>query len=263
MPRGPAGRSVLPLSRLGTRIAAALGDLVGLVLPVECPGCGLWDVELCATCEGLLAGAPRRCEAGAPALASSWDERSATLPVWSVAAYEGAVRGIVLAWKGRGGRRLARAVDRAGRNAGAAWSSALVEARGGAAGDLVVVPAPSGWRRRATGRLVVRRLAVEVAAGLAGAVSTGTGGRVVVTDALRRRGRAHQGGLGAAGRSVNRRGSMRLVGALPPASACLLVDDVLTTGATLEECRRVLAGAGHDVLGALVLVATPGRARAS
>lgn len=79
-----------------------------------------------------------------------------------------------------------------------------------------------------------------------------------MADVLRRAyGRAHQAGLGAAGRSANRRRSMRLVAGLPPRSSCLLVDDVLTTGATLGECRRVLEAGGHRVLGALVLAATP------
>ena len=38
---------------------------------------------------------------------------------------------------------------------------------------------------------------------------------------------------------------------------CILVDDVLTTGATLAAVERTLEGCGHDVLGATVLAATP------
>jgi predicted amidophosphoribosyltransferase len=250
------------LARWARSSDRALRDLTGLLLPVECPGCGAWDVELCPACAGLLTGTLRRCEAGAPALAGS----SAALPVWSVAPYGGAVRGVVLAWKGDGGRRrrLARAVGRAGRAAGAELAGALVAVTGHpVAGDLVVVPAPSGWRRRARGRLVVRDLARDVAAGLADA-GLAASGRCVVLDALRRRaGRAHQSGLGASGRRANRRGSMHLTGRIPPGSVCVLVDDVVTTGATLEECRRALTQAGHEVLGALVLAATPGRPAAS
>jgi hypothetical protein len=41
----------------------------------------------------------------------------------------------------------------------------------------------------------------------------------------------------------------------PP--ACLLLDDVVTTGATLAAAERALESVGADVLGALVLAATP------
>jgi len=72
-----------------------------------------------------------------------------------------------------------------------------------------------------------------------------------------------QKGLGAAARNARLAGSMRLspgfrfrygARALEEAE-CLLVDDVLTTGATLAEARRALEQAGARVLGAVVLAA--------
>lgn len=268
----------------------SIADVLGLVLPVECPGCGRWDVALCGECAALFDGPPWRCEDAVPALAlpvlavpflagprAAGTAHPAVLPVWTLAPYAGAVRGTVLAWKNRGGRRLAEAIADAGRRAGTAWATALVGdgpdrgaafvrdatvVRGAAivrGTTVAVLPAPSGRRRRLAGRLVVADLAVAVARGLA---DSGVFSRVVVADVLRRRsGRTHQAGLGLAGRSRNRRRSMRLTAPPPPGAVCLLVDDVVTTGSTLAECRRVLAAAGRPAAGALVLAATPAPGR--
>lgn len=242
-----------------------LEDLAGLLLPVDCPGCGAWDVPLCRSCERLLDEPLRRCETEAPAVAGLPGFSAArALPVWRVAAYRGAVRGVVLSWKGRGGPGVSSAVGRAGRRAGSRWRDELTRAEllplpGGR--PLVVIPAPSGRQRRLRGRLVVRSFADDVATGLRRpAPGRHAGAWVVVVDVLRRgRGRVHQSGLDVAARARNRRRSMRLATALPADSRCVLVDDVLTSGATLAECRRALESAGHVVLGALVLAATPAR----
>jgi len=170
---------------------------------------------------------------------------------------------VVLAWKNGRRRDLARTIEAVGRRAGHSWGDVLLGEGRWPGADLVVVPAPSGARRRLAGRFVVGPLADAVAQGLATAArgSTTAGPpssvRVTAVDALRRgSGRAHQAGLGVAARGANRR-DMRLARSLPPGRACVLVDDVLTTGATLAECRRTLVAAGHDVVGALVLAATP------
>ena len=257
-----------------------MDDVLGLLLPVECPGCGRWDVPVCADCARVFDGGPWRCEGGAPMLAAVPGESLAAdpggvdpdaaapeagphLPVWTLAVYAGPTRGMVLAWKNGGRRDLARTVEAVGRRAGRAWGDVLVGDGRWSGTDLVVVPAPSGARRRLAGRFVVGPFAGAVAQGLAtaarGRATTGQApaARVTAVDVLRRgSGRAHQAGLGVAARGANRR-DMRLVRSLPPGRACVLVDDVLTTGATLAECRRTLVAAGHDVVGALVLAATP------
>ena len=251
-------------ARLVRLLRRGLGDVVDLVLPCECPGCGRWDVALCEDCERLLGARLGRCESTAPALAGSASDP--VLRVWSVARYAGAVRGIVLAWKGPGGRRVERAVAEAGREAGRRWYAELRRVGLVLDAQVAVVPAPSGRRRRVSGRLVVRSLASEVARGLmeAACVDRASPGRIAAYDVLRRSGgRSRQSGLGVSGRAANRRGSMSVAPGLPGAAPCLLVDDVITSGATLAECRRALRRAGHDVLGAFALAATPAPAAAS
>ena len=56
-------------------------------------------------------------------------------------------------------------------------------------------------------------------------------------------------------RAANRRASMSVRARAP--RTVLLVDDIITTGATLSEASRALQQAGHTVLGAAVVAATP------
>jgi predicted amidophosphoribosyltransferase len=121
----------------------------------------------------------------------------------------------------------------------------------------VLVPVPSSRRsRRARGHDPVRDLARAAASGL-----RRQGLPVVVLPVLRQSRRvADQAGLGSGERRRNLAGALgvragwrsRLDGRL-----VLLVDDVVTTGSTLREAQRVLAGVGARVLGAATVASTP------
>lgn len=229
-------------------VAAAAGDLV---LALACAGCGAARVLLCPTCAGRLAGPPfvawpTPTPAGLPR------------PV-AIAAYEGVVRSALLAHKEDGrfalarplGVALARAV-RDGVNAAEAsstWPDALDA-------PLRLVPVPS--RRaavRARGQDATLRLARAAAASL-----RRCGIDAEVLPVLRpSRGVADQAGLSAADRELNLRGAMRVPARLERlvrAKRVVVVDDVITSGATMTESARALRVAGADVVSAATIAAT-------
>jgi predicted amidophosphoribosyltransferase len=179
-------------------------------------------------------------------------DRAPTLPVWTAAVYEGPVRAAVLAWKDGGradlGPVMVAAVVRAAR---------VAAAEAGGSGPVAVVPVPSrpaSVRRR--GEDLVARLAAGVVADLGGPPAAR------LERAVTRRGGRDQAGLGARARARNA-AAFRLRGEVDPGSVYWLVDDVVTTGATLGACAEALARAGGVVLGAVAVAATPGFTRSA
>ncbi|WP_411102218.1 ComF family protein [Streptomyces sp. cmx-4-9] len=220
-------------------------ELAGLALPVDCAGCGAARVRLCDPCGDELSGA------GAGPVSPS--PRPAGLPaVHAAAVYGGAVRAVLLAHKERGALPLAGPLGRA---LAAAVHSGTAGGRGG---ELVLVPVPSARRQvRARGHDPVRRIACAAAARLRRA---GVAARVA--PVLRqRRTVADQAGLGAVQRRENLAGALEVCRDGPRVTAgarIVLVDDVVTTGATLAEAARAVRAAGLSaaVPGAAVVAAS-------
>lgn len=217
-----------------------------LVLPRTCPGCG-GPEPWCAGCAGTLAARPRLV-----ALPESTLDAAVGMslpPARALARYAGPVRAAILAAKERGRSDLPPLL-------GQAVGRALVRLRRSALvpDEVWIVPAPS--RRSAARRRggdPVLAMAVVAARSLAS-----IGLLAGVAPCLYTAGRARDSvGLDSAGRLANLDGRVRFrpAAAPPPGAQVVLLDDVLTTGATLVASCRTLAAAGIEVVTGLALAA--------
>ncbi|PKK12605.1 phosphoribosyltransferase family protein [Thermomonospora sp. CIF 1] len=234
-------------------LAGFLADLLDLVLPQHCAGCGAAALRagssprglgpLCPVCRAALTGPPRRAGPAGMPFAS-----------WSVADYEGPVRAMLNAYKEAGrvsladplGEALARAV-RAVVDAGCPRPRPQV----------LVVPVPSAPRAvRRRGHDPVRGLA-EVAVRRLRAEGVPVCCRPVLRQA---RAVADQAGLNAAARAANLSGALRVASARRVQGRwVVVVDDVVTSGATLAEAVRALRESGARLVGAATVAVTARR----
>lgn len=212
-----------------------LTALLDLVCPRRCPGCGQPGALLCAACTAGVLGTP---------FAADPTPRPAGLPrVIAATAYEGPARAALIAFKERGRVALA-----------APLGASLARAVAVAGADVIVAVPSSRAARRARGYDHVGMLAKRAAA-LTGAT--------LVDGLVQQRRVADQSGLGAADRARNIVGSMRFAGRARDCAGArvVVVDDIVTSGATLAEAARALGAAGVDVAAVAVVAATQRRAR--
>jgi predicted amidophosphoribosyltransferase len=172
--------------------------------------------------------------------------------VRALGSYEGPLQQLLLAHKEHGALHLSRPLGGALARVLDGWAAARCDR------PLVLCPAPSTPRSlRARGYDHTRRLADGAARVLrAGGRPVRVAALLHVTRALR-----DQAGLSTEARAANLAGALRARG--PVTGPVVVVDDVITTGATLVEARRALEAEGHEVLGAVVLAATRRRAPSS
>jgi ComF family protein len=189
------------------------------VFPPGCYGCGVAGSVLCATCR------PRRSDATVVSLS--------LLTVRALAPYSGALRRAILAYK------------RGRCDAGDTLSALLAEHLAGRlSAATVLVPVPTAAARaRERGFDQGVRLAQRLGAGLA----------LPVLVALERRSGDAQRGRSRAGRLAARGRFLCTSPELVAGVRIVLVDDVVTTGATLFDCASVLQECGGLVGEAVVL----------
>lgn len=205
-------------------VTEAMLDAAATLFPVDCAGCGEPDRSLCSSCRAALRPSIHRAALGDG------------LVVYSALRYEGVARSALLALKENGRRDTARALAHP---LGAAIASAIGEV---SSAELAVIPpSRAAFRRRGYDpvRLLCARLGYRPP-------------RVLRST----RGGAAQKTLDARSRTLNAADSLRASGTVL-GRRFLLVDDVLTTGATLREAARALREGGAEVLGAATFVHTP------
>ena len=245
------------------RLALAVLSAADLVLPARCAACHEPGGPLCDACSGDV----RAASVVGGARVTGPDPRPPGMPVcWAAARFEGALRDAVTAYKDEERRDLAGVLaDALAMSVATALATdPVLRRRAGTGGQVLVVPLPSsGASRRRRGGDPVGDLARATAARLAG--HTARRQPLVVAPALRlTRAVADQSRLDRTERADNLAGALAVRQRWADAvrgSACLLVDDVVTTGATLTEAARALRVAGAEHVAAATVAATQRRAR--
>ena len=202
-----------------------------LLLPPACAGCGRYGAALCDRCRTSLPllSAPADLLAPDPGVVVG-DAVTLSLAAF---AHRDATQHILRRRKYGGARHLAAPL--------AHLASPALRRLLEISGPAVLVPVPlHAERRRERGYNQAELLATALA---------GRAGLPLWLALTRRRATVRQHALDRASRIRNLTEVMALAGPLPPAlaageSAVIIVDDILTTGATMEACARVLQEAG-------------------
>lgn len=206
--------------------------MLDLVLPRECGGCGAPSTTWCDVCATAL-----HVRSDEPHLVTP--RLDPEVPVFALGRYAGARRQAIVALKEHGRRDLVAPLARAlalGLHHLTVWG--ILDT------PLTLVPAPTrACAARRRGGDPVTRIA---------AAATEHHPDIAVVPALRTKALVRDSvGLTTTAREHNLRGRVRLT--RPVTGPVVLVDDIITTGATAREAVRTLRTAGAQVTAVLTL----------
>ncbi len=197
-----------------------------LILGVQCAGCAAPGISWCRECEQRVIPEPFEV----------------MTDVWAAGRWDGRLRSAILAWKLGQATNLDRILG---------WHLAAAVIALDPPESSLLIPVPTTWRsRRERGRHLVLSICREAADLL-----TEVDVDVLVEPLVKLcRQTQDQSALSARARSGNVRGAMTLSRA--PSRPVILADDIVTTGSTMSEMRRVFIESRHDVVGCVSVAAS-------
>jgi ComF family protein len=218
---------------------SVLEKFIALVAPHHCLNCGMEGVLLCDVCVARLPRMPSRCYrclrlTDAYAVCTACRKSSALAAVFVATTYTDTAKKLIRCYKFERAQAAKHDITR------------IIAARfGKVPPDTLFVPVPTATSR-------VRERGYDQAKLMARQLARACGGRYA--PLLLRSGQSKQVGASGQMRRMQLADAFRVTSAdmLRTSVRIILVDDVLTTGATLEAAGRVLKRAGAQRVTAVV-----------